>query len=113
MYLSLNSHCDTSTNELPGTQRLLLAIPYLIRPVLLTFALFFSVCIFMCAVASAFITLKSSLSMILKDSDDLLSKWMRKAIASDEFIGIGVMGYVVVVAFGVGRGLDLVLGACW
>lgn len=67
----------------------------------------------MCAVASAFIAMKSSLSTVLKDSDDLCSEWMRKIVASDAFIGMGVLGYVVVVAFGVGRGLDLVLGVCW
>ncbi|KAB8300548.1 hypothetical protein EYC80_000708 [Monilinia laxa] len=93
-----------------GVQELLFAIPHLMRPVLLTFTLFFTVCIFMCAVASAFIAMKSSLSMVVKDSDDMCSEWMRKIVASDEFIGMGVLGYVVVVAFGVGRGLDLVLG---
>ncbi|EMR83306.1 hypothetical protein BcDW1_8131 [Botrytis cinerea BcDW1] len=96
-----------------GAQELVLAIPHLIRPILLTFALFFAVCVFMCAVAYAFIAMKSSLHTIVKDSDDVCSKWMRKIVASDGFIEIGVLGYVVVVAFGVGRGLDLVLGVCW
>ncbi|KAF7906980.1 uncharacterized protein EAF01_004567 [Botrytis porri] len=96
-----------------GTQELLLAIPLLIRPILLTFALFFAVCIFMCAVAYAFIAIKSSLYTIVKDSENICSKWMKRIVASDGFIEIGVLGYVFVVAFGVGRGLDLVLGVCW
>ncbi|KAF7958152.1 hypothetical protein EAE96_003714 [Botrytis aclada] len=96
-----------------GTQELLLAIPHLIRPVLLTFALFFAVCIFMCAVAYAFVAMKSKAYTIVKDSDDICSKWMKKIVASDQFIEIGVLGYVFVVALGVGRGLDLVLGVCW
>lgn len=104
---------DFLINNLPGTQELLLALPYLIRPVLLTFVLFFAVCIYMCVVAYAFIRVKSSLSMLVQDSDDLWSKWISKIVASDEFIGLGVLGYGVVVALGVGRGLDLVLGVCW
>ena len=83
------------------------------RLILLTFALFFAVCVFMCAVAYAFIAVKSSLHTIVKDSDDICSRWMRRIVASDGFIEIGVLGYVFVVAFGVGRGLDLVLGVCW
>lgn len=110
---SIPLQCDPFLNKIPGAQELVLAIPHLIRPILLTFALFFAVCVFMCAVAYAFIAMKSSLHTIVKDSDDVCSKWMRKIVASDGFIEIGVLGYVVVVAFGVGRGLDLVLGVCW
>ncbi|KAF7864377.1 hypothetical protein EAF04_006511 [Stromatinia cepivora] len=98
---------------LHGTHELLLAIPHLIRPILLTFTLSFAVCIFMCGVAYALIAMKSSLSMMVNDLDGLCSKWVKKVVASDEFIGFGVLGYVVFVAFVVGRGLDLVLGICW
>lgn len=111
---SIPLQCDDPLlNKIPGTQELVLAIPHLIRPILLTFALFFAVCVFMCAVAYAFIAVKSSLHTIVKDSDDVCSRWMRRIVASDGFIEIGVLGYVFVVAFGVGRGLDLVLGVCW
>ncbi|CAD6447270.1 ff3a7622-aec5-4e73-beb9-2cd87f7afa6c [Sclerotinia trifoliorum] len=98
---------------LHGTHELLLAVPQLIRPILLTFTLFFTVCIFMCGVAYMLIAMRSSLSMMVNDSDGLCSRWMKKFVASDEFIGIGVLGYVLIVAFVVGRALDLVLGICW
>lgn len=79
-------------------------------PILLAFTLLFAVCISMCGVAYALIAMRSSSSMIVNDSDGLCSRWMKSFVASDEFTGIRVLGYVVVVAFVVGRALDLVLG---